>query len=175
MNIVLIGYRCSGKTAVGKILAQDLGRDFLDTDALIEEDVRCSIETIISRHGWDHFRNVERMLIEKASSNDNLVIATGGGVVMDGDNVKNIKRNGWIVWLKADAQIVKDRMAREQNLGIRRPSLTGNDPLEEIEQVLRVRTPLYQQTGNFMVDTSTSSIREVAASIMKALPKGLQG
>jgi shikimate kinase len=175
MNIVLIGYRCSGKTAVGKILAKELGRDFLDTDTLIEEDTGCSIETIISRHGWDHFRNTEKSLIEKASGNDNLVVSTGGGVVMDRDNVKNLKRNGWVVWLKADAQVVKDRMAREQSSGIRRPSLTGDDPLEEIEQVLSVRTPLYQQTGNFMVDTSTSSIREVAASIMKVLPKGLRG
>ena len=94
---------------------------------------------------------------------------------MDRDNVNNLKRNGWIVWLKTDAQTVKERMEKEERSGIKRPSLTGNDPLEEIERVLCVRTPIYQQTGNLMVDTSTSSIREVAASIMEALPKTLKG
>jgi shikimate kinase len=92
VNIVLIGYRCSGKTAVGKILAKELGRDFLDMDALIEENARCSIETIISQNGWNHFRGIERGLTEEVSSKDNLVIATGGGIVMDEENVKNLKK-----------------------------------------------------------------------------------
>ena len=99
MNIVLIGYRCSGKTVVGKILARDLGRDFLDTDEKIEENTGSSIETIISREGWNHFRDVEKRVIEEVSSRDHLVISTGGGVVVDRGNRENLKRNGWLVWL----------------------------------------------------------------------------
>jgi len=175
MNIVLIGYRCSGKTAVGKILANELGRDFLDTDVLIEENAGCSIEVITSRDGWDHFRDIERRLIKEVSKKDNLVIATGGGVVMVEENVKNLKKNGFLVWLNGKAKVFKERMEREQKSGKIRPSLTGADPLEEIKQVLDIRTPLYEQAGNLMVDTSSLSIREVATSILKALPRELQG
>jgi shikimate kinase len=175
MNIVLIGYRCSGKTEVGKILARELGMEFVDTDLLIEEDIGCSIESIISEKGWDHFRKIERRMIEEVSERDNLAIATGGGVVMDKNNVQNLNRNGFIVWLRGDAEVLKERMEKEQRSGKIRPSLTGVDPLEEINQVLNVRTPLYQQTGNLMVDTSLLSIEEVADTIMKNLPRGLQG
>ena len=173
MNIVLIGYRCSGKTEVGKILAWKLGMEFIDTDRLIEEDTGCSIESIISEKGWDHFRNIERKMIEEVSERDNLAIATGGGVVMDGNNVKNLNRNGFIVWLKGNAEVLKERMEKEQRSGNIRPSLTGVDPIEEINQVLDVRTPLYRQTGNLMVDTSLLSIEEVADAVMKNLPRGI--
>ena len=175
MNIVLIGYRCSGKTAVGKILANELARDLLDTDGLIEENAGCSIELIILREGWDHFRDIEGSLIKEVSRKDNLVIATGGGVVMVEENVKNLKKNGFLVWLNGKAKVLKERMEREQKSGKIRPPLTGADPLEEIKQVLDIRTPLYEQAGNLMVDTSSLSIREVVTSILKALPRGLQG
>ena len=170
MNIVLIGYRCSGKTSVGKIIAKELGRDFIDTDGLIEENKGCSIETIISRSGWNHFRDIEKKRVEEISRRDNLVIATGGGVIMDEVNVKNLRRNGWIVWLKGNAELLKKRMDREQRSGKIRPSLTGAGPLDEVKEVLNTRTPYYQKARNFMVDTSHLPVREVAASIMKALP-----
>jgi len=175
MNIVLIGYRCCGKTEVGKILARELQRGFLDTDSLIERNTGCSIEMIISRHGWDHFREIEKRLVEEISAGDNLVIATGGGVVMDKENVKNLKENGWIVWLKGKSEVLKTRMDNEQKSNKIRPSLTGADPLEEIKQVVEARTPLYEQAANLVVDTTTLSLMEVASTIIKALPKGLQG
>jgi len=153
-NIVLIGYRCSGKTAVGKILAGELKRDFLDTDAVIEETAHQPIETIISRSGWDHFRELERMVIQDISKKRLLVIATGGGVVTQEENMKNLKRNGWIVWLNGSPEVLKARMAEEQGSGKMRPSLTGKDPLEEIRHVL--------------------DVREVVDVVIKGLPKGLQ-
>jgi len=171
MNIVLIGYRCSGKTAVGKILARELGMDFLDTDPLIEEKAGCSIETIIATKGWDHFREIEKGLIEEVSRGDNLVIATGGGVVMDKENVKNLKRNAWVVWLDGTPEVLKERMDKEQRSGKIRPSLTGADPLEEIREVLSIRKPLYEQAGHLMVDTSSLSAGETAVLIMKNLAK----
>jgi len=174
MNIVLIGFRCSGKTTVGKALARELGRDFLDTDALIEENTGCSIETMVSAKGWDHFREIERKTIEEISRKENLVIAAGGGVVTDSENVKNLGRNGWVVWLNGSAESLMERMDKEQRSGKIRPSLTGDDPLKETREVLRVRTPLYQQAGNFRVDTSALSVREVADRIIKALPKGVE-
>jgi shikimate kinase len=171
MNIVLIGYRCSGKTAVGEILGNELGMDFLDTDALIEEMAWCSLETLISRKGWDHFREIERGLVHDLSTSDNLVIATGGGVVMDEGNVNDLKKNAWVVWLRGSPEVLKERMDRDQSSGKRRPSLTGVNPLEEIEQVLGIRDPLYEQAGNFMVDTSDISVHEAAGLIITNLPK----
>lgn len=171
MNIVLIGYRCSGKTEVGKILARELEKDFLDTDELIEDNAGCSIEAIISRDGWNHFREIEKSLIEKVSRRNNLIIATGGGVVMDEDNVKNLKKNAWIVWLNGESEVLRERMDKEQRSGKIRPSLTGKDSLEEIKQVMDVRIPLYEKAATFVVDTSTVTSAEVAALIIKNIPK----
>jgi shikimate kinase len=171
MNIVLIGYRCSGKTAVGEILAHELRMDFFDTDALIEERARCSIEALVSTRGWDHFREIEKGLVQDLSTGDNLVIATGGGVVMDEGNVKDLKKNSLIVWLNGRPDVLKDRMDKDQRSGKSRPSLTGSDPLEEIEQVLSIRNPLYKQAGDLILDTSELSISEAAALIMNNLPK----
>jgi shikimate kinase len=172
MNIVLIGYRCSGKTVVGKTLARELGREFLDTDALIEENAGRSIETMISTEGWDRFRETEKRLVEEVSRRNNLVIATGGGIVMDEENVKNLKQNGWVVWLKGEPDVLRERMAKEEGSGKVRPSLTGADPLEEIKQVLSVRRPFYERAGDLVVNTSNLSIGDAASLIIKNLPKG---
>jgi shikimate kinase len=171
MNIVLIGYRCSGKTVVAKTLARELHKEFLDTDALIEENADCSIETMISTKGWERFREIEKRLAEEVSRRNNLVIATGGGIVMDEENVKNLKQNGWVVWLKGKPEVLRERMAKEQGSGKVRPSLTGADSLEEIEEVLRVRRPFYERAGDLVVDTSTLSIGDTAALIIKNLPE----
>ncbi len=171
MNIILIGYRCSGKTVVGKTLARELGRAFLDTDALIEENAGRSIVAMISTKGWEYFRETEKRVAEDVSRRDNLVIATGGGIVMDEQNVKNLKQNGWVVWLKGKPNVLKERMAKEQGSGRLRPSLTGADPLEEIKEVLSARKPFYEQAGDLVVDTSNLSIRDVATLIIKNLPK----
>ena len=174
MNIVLIGYRCSGKTAVGSLLADELGMDFADTDVLIEEDAGESIEAIISTKSWDHFRNLERDLIQRISEKDNQVIATGGGVVINQENVKALKKDGWVVWLDAEPNILKERMDKEQRSGNIRPSLTGVDPLAEIEEVINTRRPMYKEAEDFMVDTTRLSEPEAATLIMKSLPAQLR-
>ena len=169
MNIVLVGYRCSGKTSVGRIIANKTDRDFWDTDVMIEDAAGCSIEEIISRGGWEHFRDIEKRIIEEVSARNNLVLATGGGVVMDQGNVKNLKRNGFVVWLKGDTEVLEKRMGKEISAGRIRPSLTGEDPKDEIKRVLDVRNPLYNQAGDFIIDTSRISVQEVADKIIKEL------
>jgi shikimate kinase len=174
LNIVLIGYRCSGKTVVGKILAHELGRNFLDMDTTIEERTGRSIETIISQEGWDPFRLMEKGLIEEVSREDNMIIATGGGVVTDEDNVKNLRRNGWVVWLNSDPEVLKERMNGDQRSGKIRPPLAGSDSLEEIDRVLQERIGLYDQASHLVVDTTDRSPREVAGAIIAALPGRLK-
>jgi len=91
---------------------------------------------------------------------------------MDEENVGNLKRNGWVVWLQGRPEVLKVRMENEQSSGRTRPSLTGLGPMEEIEQVLRIRKPYYEQAASFVVDTSSLSLQDVVASIMETLPRG---
>jgi len=171
MNIVLIGYRCCGKTTVGQDLARELGRYFVDSDRFVEEKTGCPVEAIIRSMGWNHFRQLEKESVGEISRKDNLVVATGGGVVLDGENASRLKRNGWVVWLKGRAEVLRERMDRDQRLDKIRPPLTGNDPLEEIILVSEQRNALYEQAANFTVDTSDFSIKDVADSIIKAFRK----
>ena len=166
MNIVLVGYRCSGKTTVGKILAQDLGMDFIDTDQVIEKKTGLSISNYVSQNGWESFRRMEKKIIKKLALKDNLIIATGGGVVIDRDNVKNLKQKGCLVWLKADASVITERMRKEEKSGKSRPALSGANPLHEIEKVLVERTKFYERASDNIVDTNSLVPEEVAAAIL---------
>ena len=166
MNIVLIGYRCSGKTSVGKIIAEKINRKFIDTDVMIEEKAGSSIEEIVEGKGWEYFRDLEKKVIKEVSEMDNLVIATGGGVVTDVENIKNIKRSGFVVWLKAGMDILKGRMQEERGSGMARPSLTGKEPTEEIKDVLDVRNPMYDNAGDIVIETDRVSAAKVAESII---------
>jgi shikimate kinase len=175
MNIVLIGYRCSGKTSVGKLLAGELGREFVDLDALLEHQAGTSIESLVGDRGWELFRKLERDLIAEVCRKDGLVIAPGGGAVIQQENVCLLRNNGFVVWLKGEAPILRARMLEEEQAGKVRPSLTGSDSLAEIDEVLALRTPLYHRAADLVVDTSELSAEEVARAIMGKLPVELRG
>jgi shikimate kinase len=175
MNIVLIGYRCSGKTSVGKLLAGELGREFVDLDAILEHHAGTSIQTLVADRGWEFFRKVEHDLVAEVCHKDGLVIAPGGGAVIQQENVSLLKKNGFVVWLKGEAPILRARMLKEEHAGKVRPSLTGSDSMAEIEEVLALRTPLYYQAADLMVDTADLSPEEVVRAIMRKLPAGLRG
>lgn len=175
MNIVLVGYRCSGKTTVGKLLARDLKREFLDTDRLIEEKTGLSIHSYVSQHGWRDFRRIEKEVVEEIASKDNVVIATGGGIVIDQENVKALKKIGWVVWLHTDATVIRDRMRKEGKAGKLRPPLSGADTLDEIDQILQERKPFYEHASDFTVDTNGQPHQEVVRLIMKAFARKDKG
>jgi len=175
MNIILIGYRCSGKTSVGKLLASELGREFIDLDALLEHQAGTSIESLVADRGWEFFRKLEHDLVAGVCGKDGLVIAPGGGAVIQQENVSLFREKGFVVWLKAEAPILRARMFKEEHAGNVRPSLTGSDSLTEIEEVLALRTPLYQQAADLVVDTTDLSAKEVARAIMGKLPGELRG
>ncbi len=172
VNIVLIGYRCTGKTSVGRTLSDKLGKEFVDTDTLIERRAGRSIDKMVAEDGWDRFRKIESEIIAEVSRRDEQVIATGGGIVMDWRNVENLGKNGRLIWLKGDAEVIRRRMGDDRQAKVVRPSLTGIDPLEEIRQVLSLRIPLYERAASFSVDTSGSSIQEVAETIIRNLVEG---
>jgi len=165
-NIVLIGYRCSGKTSVGKIISERTGMVFYDTDDLIEKKAGRSIKEIVEKDGWDRFREIERGVIREASELRNAVIATGGGVVLDEDNVNNLKKNGYIIWLEGDVNILMKRMEKDMGVGNYRPSLTGVDPVAETMKVLEIRNPLYKKAADLVINTDMLSLDEVAERVM---------
>ncbi len=163
MNIVLIGYRCTGKSTVGRILSKKLGWNFVDTDELIEKKEGKSIEEIVSEKGWREFRRIEKEVIEEVSRYRNQVISTGGGAVLDKENRERLKKNGFIVWLRAKPETIKERMLRDK----KRPSLTGKAPEEEIEEVLKEREPIYRECSDLIIDTDHICQKKIAERIIE--------
>jgi shikimate kinase len=168
MNIVLIGYRCAGKTVVGKRLADRLQRRFVDTDDLIESK-EGQISEIVKSRGWDYFRTVEKRMIEEISREDNLVIALGGGAVLDPDNTVNLERNSFIIWLKADREVLRKRMDLDPRTFASRPTLTGKGTVEELEEMMSFRNPFYEKAAKIQFDTSTLDVEAVVENILAVL------
>ena len=171
MNIILMGYRCSGKTSAGKRLAERLGFSFYDTDEMVERQMGLQIRRIVAEQGWDAFRQAERAVIRELSGADRGVIALGGGAVLDSRNVENLKGNGFFVWLIAAAKTIAARMGNDEASGSERPSLTQASSIGEIDQVLAEREPLYRCLANLVVDTTEIEADRVAEAICAGLRK----
>jgi shikimate kinase len=171
MNIILMGYRCSGKTSAGKRLAERLGRSFYDTDEMVERQTGLPIPRIVAERGWDSFRDAERAVIRELSVVDRAVIALGGGAVLDSRNVEDLKRNGVFVWLIAAAKTIAARMENDEAGGSERPSLTQASSIGEIDPVLSEREPLYHRLADLAVDTTEIDADRVAETICAGLRK----
>lgn len=168
-NVFLIGYRCTGKSSVGKLLSGKLGWPFIDTDALLVSESGISIKEIVETHGWDIFREMEHSIVNQACILDRRVVATGGGVVLNQANVNLMKQNGRIVWLKALPETIKSRMMSDQDTEVFRPSLTSKDSFCEIEETMIERDPLYRQAMDFYVETDDRRINEICDEIVQQL------
>jgi shikimate kinase len=174
MNIILIGVRGSGKSAVGSRLAAHLQMKFVDTDDLVEERQGVPISDIVKFKGWDHFRRLEKSVIEEISKGDHLIIAPGGGAVLDADNVKALKRGGFIIWLKADQKTLLKRIQNDRGSSTRRPTLTGKGTLEEIDETISEREPFYEKASEVQIDTSMMDVEAVVKDVLTVL-KGKMG
>jgi shikimate kinase len=166
MNIVLIGYRGAGKSTVGRRLAKLTQKEFVDTDDLLEERQGAGISEIVESLGWEHFRAMEKKIIEEIGSRDNLVIAAGGGVVLDPANVISLKKNGLVIWLKADRQILHKRMNLDPRTKASRPTLTGKGALEELAEIMAYREPFYEETADIQFDTADLGVEEVVERLL---------
>jgi len=163
MNIVLIGMRGSGKTAVGKVLAQRLGRELIEMDKLITQKAKLSIPEIVKKHGWEGFRDIEEEITAGVAKRDNIINATGGGVVVRGQNISRLKQNGLVVWLTASVDTLLQRIGEDEG----RPSLTGKTHREDMEITLAERQPLYQKAADITIDTENKTPQAVAELIAK--------
>ena len=169
MNIFLIGYRCTGKTCVGKSLARVLGWSFIDADLELVDKHGMTISEIVSKEGWSSFREKEKAIVKRLSVLDKHVVATGGGVILDIENVEKMKKSGTIIWLKATPETIKERILQDRNTEELRPSLTSKGLVEEIEETLLDRKPLYESAMDFSVDTDNRSIDDICSKIMEKL------
>jgi len=171
MNIVLIGYRGTGKTAVGKALSRRLGMSFYDIDTYIEERLGRPISDVVAGEGWAFFRAREKEAIREISSSEDSVIATGGGAVLDRDNVASLRRsrNGSFVLLKAEIETMIQRIEHDDATSQQRPRLLGSNLYEETEALLKQRMPIYEEVADFSVDTTNLAIDEVVDKITQHL------
>jgi len=145
-NIVLIGMRGAGKSAVGHILADYLEWDFIDIDHEIEKEAECSIANLVKQHDWEHFRDLESQFAAIAAQKKNAVISTGGGVILRPANIEKLKKTGIVVLLHSPLEHLKKRVATSA-----RPSLTGADPAEELESLWNERSELYAAAADVTV------------------------
>lgn len=174
-NIILIGYRGTGKTSVGQELARRLHRPFHDTDVLIEKREGRSIRDMVAREGWAFFRERERAAISSLDGLRRCVLATGGGAVLDPKNAEVLKSLGWVVLLTASKEIIVRRILNDPASREQRPSFSGKASTEiseetmrkETTEILKQRMPIYRVLADQIIDTSQISTAEIVDEILR--------
>jgi len=167
--IFLIGYRCTGKTSTGTYLAGLLNRPFLDTDLVLESTWGTTIAQMVDRHGWPYFRARETETLMNIDLKSAPVVATGGGIILAGENRQFLAQNGVVVYLYAPAPVLTQRIRMDENSAGRRPDLTRDTLARETEKMLEIRTPLYQALAAISIDTETYTPKAAALGIMAEL------
>jgi shikimate kinase len=172
MNIVLIGYRGTGKSVVGKLVSERLRMKCISMDSRIVEKAGMSIPDIVENHGWTTFRDMESEVARELAELDDIVIDTGGGVIERPENIDILQANAYIIWLKASVGAIVSRIQE----GTERPSLTAEKSFtEEVAEVLERRTPIYQKATHYEIDTEQLTPEQVADRIIQIWNKGDKG
>lgn len=163
MNIVLIGYRGTGKSVVAELLARELGMEHIGMDAEIVARAGMPIPEIVEQYGWDRFRDMESEVARDLSGRDNLIIDTGGGVIERSENIEALRKNARIFWLQASVDVIVQRIES----GTERPALTtGKTFTEEVAEVLDRRIQKYESAGQHIIDTDALTPDQVAERIV---------
>jgi len=168
MNIVLIGMRGSGKTTVGRILAQKLGRELVEMDELITQRAGLSIPEMVDKYGWAKFREIEEEITGEVAGLDNIINASGGGVITEARNTAWLKENGALVWLTASGDTLLKRIGDDSQ---RPPLVGGRTQRGDLEMTLAERKALYQKAADLVVDTEEKTPQAVAEMVIKLLSK----
>ena len=166
-RIYLVGSRGSGKTSVGKALAQRLAWDFVDTDALLCEMQGKSIAEIVEAEGWEAFRDYESLALLVASKDSEQIVATGGGMILREKNRVAMRESGVVIFLEVPPEELARRLGADP-LEAQRPSLTGKTLLAEVKEVLLARQQLYEDSAHITVD-GAQTIKEIIDNIMALL------
>ncbi len=166
MNIILIGYRATGKTTLAKLLAERLDCDWIDADVEIELRAGKSIARVFAEDGEPAFRDLEARVIADLCSRERLVLAAGGGAPLRPASRQIMRQSGTVVWLVASPETILARMSADETTAGRRPNLTEHDPLEEIIQLLVVREPIYRSSAHLTIDTEGKTPEQIVDEIL---------
>lgn len=166
VNIYLVGFMGTGKTEIAKELAKRLSRKFVEMDEAIEKREKRSITEIFRINGEDYFRKVEKEIVEDISKRNNLAVSCGGGVVLNEDNIKNLKKSGIVICLWANPDVIYKRVKGQTH----RPLLNVDHPRERIKELLDARKTFYDKS-DYKIDTSILTIQEVAGKIVSLINK----
>jgi shikimate kinase len=165
-SIALIGFMGTGKTAVGRALAKKLGKSFIELDPLIEQKAGKTIPEIFQEDGEIAFRELEIMVTKEAAGQKDVVIACGGGVVLNKINIDRLKKEAVIVYLTASPKVILKRTLNDDE---ERPLLKVANQTQTIKELLRFRKPFYERAAAFTINTSRLNIDSVAAQIITRL------
>ena len=164
-NVFLVGPMGAGKSTIGRQLAALLKKDFLDVDHEIERRTGAAIPLIFEIEGESGFRRRETLVIDELTRKTNVVLATGGGAVLDADNRKALRERGSVVYLRAEIDILVERTRRDRN----RPLLQTPDPRAKLEEIMRAREPLYRSTAHVVIETDRRNPQMVARDVADTL------
>jgi len=165
-NIALIGFMATGKTSIGRLLAERTGKSFVEMDSLITERAGKSIEDIFAGDGEASFRELEIVIVKEIADNKNQVIACGGGVVINKINIDRIKKYATVILLEAEPEVILERALNDKTV---RPLLEGDDKMSRVKELLGFRKPLYERAADITIDTSGTDIRLITDKIIKLM------
>jgi len=167
-NVFLVGPMGAGKTTIGRLLAEELHKEFYDSDQMIEERAGADVSWIFDVEGEEGFRDRERKVISELTALDNIVLATGGGAILAEQNRKHLRKGGTVVYLMATISQQVERTRRDQ----KRPLLRNTpDPRAKLTELMEKRDPLYREVADVVVMTSRRSPRAVCNEIIEMLEK----
>jgi shikimate kinase len=170
-NIALIGFRATGKSTVGRILAAHLEWTFVDMDDELVSRFGTDIHDWVREHGWEAFRDAEAQLLAELAAGTRQVVATGGGVVIREGNRSRLKENFFTVWLQASVGNIEQRLAEDPKTASQRPPLTDLTLREEITTILMERTPWYEETADLLLNTDTQGPADLIKGILTRIDR----
>ncbi len=164
-GLALVGYRGTGKSTVGRLVAERLGLPFVDADRELESRLGRSIASIFAEQGEAAFRDEEARLLRELTQRPGLVLATGGGVILREANRQALRRFGFVAWLKADPETLTARLGGDPG---GRPALTPLGLLEEVAALLKSRLPFYREVADVEIETASSTPEKISREVVAA-------
>jgi len=163
-NVVLVGFMGAGKSSIARLVARSLGFEGVDTDDLVVENARMPIHRIFQERGEEAFRDLESAALLSLAERENLVISTGGGLVLREANRKQLRALGFTVWLSASVEATYARVRHNRD----RPLLRVPDPQATIAELLAARAPLYKESADLHIDTTNLSMDDIAYGVTES-------
>lgn len=168
-SILLTGFRATGKSLIGQLLAEKLNYRFIDTDHELCRRNKQTVEEIVAEHGWQGFRERERALLQEMAEQQNTVLAVGGGAIEHEDVWPLLRANYYIIWLQADKETILSRMAADDKGSKQRPALTSKNIEDEIVEILARRSPLYKSGSDMVLNTATGTPMQIVEQVLSGL------